>query len=105
MRDAVRVGLTIRQDVFDKIEIDRTRLATRDREIRDAGRDGLTPPLQRAVATERRQRAKDLEERVLDEVFDIAVRPEDPEQRVMDGQLHRLEQLALRGSVAVRGSP
>src|SRR5437763_1718462 len=100
----MRVGIVVRDGVLDQIEIDRRGLTARDREMCDARRDRLAPPGQRAVAAERRQRAEDLEERVLDQIFDLAVRTEDAIQRVMHRLLLRLEQLALRDAVAFGGA-
>src|SRR5687768_8648805 len=99
----MRVGIAIDDLVLDDFEIDGRRLAPLDREIGGSRRDGLAPARKRAVAAERGQRAEDLEERVLDQILELAVVAEDAKQRVVDGLLEAVEQLALGGTVAVRG--
>lgn len=78
------------------------RLAPRDREIGGAGGDGLAPARQRAVAAEGAEPAEDLEERVLDQILELAVGAEDPVERVVNAAALGVEQLALRRAITGR---
>src|SRR5262249_28735321 len=83
-------------------QVDGLRAAPADREVRHPRGDRLAPPAERAVAAERRQRAEDLEERVLEQVLEVAVRAEDPEQRVVDRRALGQEQLPLGAAISGR---
>jgi len=89
--NAMRVRIAIDDLVLDDFEVDRGRLAACDREVRSTGCDRLAPAGQRAVAAERWQGPEDLQERVLDQIFDVAVGAQDPVQGVVNTRLLRME--------------